>query len=316
MKINSVLGPIDHEDLGLTLVHEHLVGRSEAVTVQFPHLYSEEFIYDKAIESVKAIMARGVKTICDPTVLGLGRDIRFMERIAKDTGLQIIAATGIYTMKEIPTFFQNRTIDFMADVFIHDIEVGVQNTDIKAGFLKCGADDYGVNEDLEKVFRAVARASIKTGVPIMTHSHPVTKNGLDQIRIFEEENVPMSSIMIGHTGDTEDRDHIQEILDKGVYIGMDRYGIMPPETVNRQQVTLEFIQKGYANKLFLSQDYCCTLDWYPLDHPVVEIMKDWSMTMLLDEIIPNLEKEGVHKSDLKRIMEDNVVAWFNVASTP
>src|SRR5699024_6635207 len=162
---------------------------------QFPHLYNEEAIYKRAIDAVNKVKEHGVKTICDPTVVGIGRDVRFLERVSKETGVQVVTATGIYTFTEIHTYFQTRSINFMAAIFIRDIEVGIQGTNIKAGFLKCAADVQGITEDVEKVFRAVARAQMKTGVPIMTHSHPASKNGYKQLEIFKEEGVNPNAIM-------------------------------------------------------------------------------------------------------------------------
>ncbi|GMA63498.1 phosphotriesterase [Alicyclobacillus fastidiosus] len=308
--INTVTGPIDSSQLGYTLVHEHLLLRSEAVAVQFPHLYDDDENYRKAIEQVTAVKSRGVKTICDPTVMGVGRDIRFLERVSRETGVQVVAATGVYSYNEIPQIFQNRDIDFLADTLVRDIEVGVQNTSIKAGFLKCTADAQGITPDLEKVFRAVARAQKRTGVPIMTHSHPATENGLKQLDIFEDEGVDPRFIMIGHCGDTDDVDYITRVLDRGVFIGMDRYGQAPLPYELRNVTLLELITKGYSERMFLSQDYCCSFDWFPPEHEFYKNYPKWSMTFLLDEVIPELRSKGVTDEQISTMMYDNVQRWF------
>ncbi|RWR12624.1 phosphotriesterase [Siminovitchia fortis] len=307
--VNTVTGKVNIEDLGCTLVHEHLLLRSEMVTFQFPHLYDEEALYQKAVDGVKAVKAQGVKTICDPTVAGMGRDVRFLERVSQETGMQIITATGIYSFTEIPAHFQNRDIDYMTEALIHDIEVGIQNTSIKAGFLKCAADAEGITPDLDKVFRAVARAQKNTGVPIMTHSHPASGNGLKQLEIFIEEGVNPKSIMIGHTGDTDNLDYIHQVLDSGAYIGADRFGQPPLEFAKRYSTLLELLRQGYANRIFLSQDYCCSIDWYT-DEQVNQMVPDWSIEFLLGEVIPQLRKEGVTEEQIYTIMHENVKHWF------
>ena len=154
----------------------------------------------------------------------------------------------------------------MADLFVHDIEQGIQGTEIKAAFLKCAADEPGVTENIEKVHRAVARASVRTGAPIMAHSRPASQTAHRQIEIFEEEGADLSRVQIAHTGDTDDLDYIERVLDKGVYIGMDRYGqeiFLPIEKRNATVTAL--LERGYADRMFLSQDYCATLDWYPVE---------------------------------------------------
>lgn len=309
-EINTISGKILGSQLGCTLIHEHLRTRSESVAFQFPHLYDEEYEFGQAVEQVNEVKARGVKTICDPTVMELGRDIRFMERVGRETGMRIIAATGIYSYHYIPPHFQNRDIDYMADLFVRDIEVGVQNTSIKAGFLKCATDAQGVTSDVEKVIRAAARAHLKTGVPIMTHSHPTSGTGLMQLDILQEEGVNPKNILIGHCGDTDNIDYILKILDRGAFIGMDRYGISRRlSTENRNATVIELVRRGYADQMFLSQDYCCTLDWYP-EEVKKELNPKWSMFFLFDEVIPDLKNAGVTDSQINTMMVENVQRWF------
>lgn len=308
--INTVTGEVKSNQLGCTLVHEHLLLRSEMVAYQFPHLYDEKNIYQKALESVIEAKSRGVNTICDPTVMGIGRDVRFNQRISMETGVQIVSATGIYSFNEIPTYFQNRSINDMANIFVRDIEVGIQNTNIKAGFLKCTADEKGITPDLEKVFRAIGRAQKRTGVPIMTHSHPETRNGLKQLDILEDEEVNPKAIMIGHTGDTDNLEYIHQLLDRGVYIGMDRYGHPPLEYNKRNKTVIELIKSGFSNRIFLSQDYCCTIDSFPESHSFWKENPSRSMTFLLDDVIPELLSKGIDKEEIRKVMHDNVQRWF------
>ncbi|KKK36720.1 aryldialkylphosphatase [Mesobacillus campisalis] len=308
--INSVTGPIETSELGVTLIHEHMRVRSEAVFVQFPHLYDEEKEFAKAVEQVNKVKRLGVKTICDPTVMELGRDIRFIERISRETGVQIIAATGIYSYHYIPPHFQNRDIDYMSSLFVRDIEVGIQNTSIKAGFLKCATDAQGVTPDVEKVIRAAARAHKKTGVPIMTHSHPGSGTGISQLEILIEEGVDPSRILIGHTGDTDNLEYILSVLEYGCFIGMDRYGLTGEvPTENRNTTVIELAKKGYADRMFLSQDHCCTIDWYPEDIPQ-QMFPKWTMSFVLEEVIPELKNSGVTIQQIQMMMVDNARRWF------
>ncbi|XJZ28652.1 phosphotriesterase [Bacillota bacterium Lsc_1132] len=308
--IHSVTGPVDSSKLGLTLIHEHMRVRSESVFVQFPHLHDEEKEFAKAVAQVNKVKELGVQTICDPTVMELGRDIRFIERVARETGVQIIAATGIYTYHYIPPHFQNRDIDYMADLFVRDIEVGIQNTSIKAGFLKCAADAQGITPDVEKVIRAAARAHKRTGVPIMTHSHPGTRNGLKQLDILLEEGVNPERILIGHTGDTDNLEYILKVLDSGVFIGMDRYGLTSEcATENRNTTVIELAKQGYADRMFLSQDHCCTIDWFP-EGAAEQMFPKWTMSFVLEEVIPELKSNGVTEEQINMMMIENARRWF------
>ncbi|MFJ8063227.1 phosphotriesterase [Psychrobacillus sp. NPDC096426] len=311
MKVNSVAGELNLDDLGYTLIHEHLRTRSEAVAVQFPHLYNEQEEFELAIQQVAAVKRLGVKTIFDPTVMGLDRDVRLMERVSRETGVQIVAATGVYTFNFLPTRFAVNSIDFLAEQFVSDIEVGIQNTDIKAGFLKCATDAQGVTPDVEKVLRAVARAHLQTGLPIMTHSHPATETGLRQVEIFKEEGVNLEKVLIGHCGDTDNIEYIERVLDYGVFIGMDRYGITRILSTERRNETVKKLaDKGYANRMFLSQDYCCTTDMYKPNHLKMKAQPNWSITFLLEKVIPALMEQGVTKEQIQQMMIENVKTWF------
>jgi phosphotriesterase-related protein len=310
--INSVTGQIEIEQLGRTLIHEHLRTRSECVPVQFPRLYDAEEEYQLAMEQVVAVRNRGVKTIFDPSVMGLDRDVRFMKRVSEDSGVQIIAATGIFTFHYLPTRFMANDIDFMAEQFVKDIEEGVQNSEIKAGFLKCATEVQGLTPDVEKVLRAVARAHHRTNVPIMTHSAPSAETGLLQLQVFEEEGVELSNVLIGHCGDTDNLDYIERVLDKGAYIGMDRYGITGTITTEQRNDTVRaLIEKGYVNRMFLSQDYCCTTDRLKPDSLKKSLQPDWSMTFLLDEVIPTLLSQGVSEEEINIMMNENVKDWLS-----
>src|SRR4051794_23761036 len=155
--VETVTGPVDLDDLGITLVHEHLKLRSAPVPEEFPHLYDDDDAFRRATEVAAGLVAQGVKTICDPSCMYHGRDVRFVKRVAEESGLQVVPCTGIYTYTEIPHYFQNREADDMAEVFVHDIDTGIQGTDIKAAFLKCAVDEPGLTDGVEKVLRAAAR---------------------------------------------------------------------------------------------------------------------------------------------------------------
>ena len=191
--VQTVQGPVDASELGLTLVHEHVRFRDEAVAAQWPGRYDEQLELDAALLAVNDAKDRGVRTIVDPTAMFGGRDVNFMKQVAEQTGVRIVACTGIYSYDHLPHYFENRDVDVMADHFVEDIEIGIQGTEIRAAFLKCAADAAGVTEHVEKIHRACARASVQTGAPIMAHSMPAVGTGPRQVEIFAEEGVEMGT---------------------------------------------------------------------------------------------------------------------------
>jgi phosphotriesterase-related protein len=199
--IETVTGPIEPDALGVTLVHEHLRFRDEATAAQWSDRYDEARELERAVAAVRAAAARGVETIVDPTAMYGGRDVRFMEHVSRATDVHVVACTGIYTFDHLPEYFDTRDVDEMAGHFVGDIEDGIQGTAIKAGFLKCAADAAGVTPNVEKVHRAVARASVRTGVPIMAHTRPASATCLEQIAIFRDEGVDVGRVHLAHLGD-------------------------------------------------------------------------------------------------------------------
>jgi phosphotriesterase-related protein len=314
--VSTVQGAIEADDLGLVLAHEHVRFRDEAVAVQWPNRYDEDLELDAALVAVGAAKQKGVQTIVDPTALFGGRDVRFMKRVADQTGVRIIACTGIYSYDYLPHYFENRDVDEMADHFISDIEGGIQGTDIKAAFLKCAADAAGVTENVEKIHRAVARASVQTGAPIMAHSMPAVGTGPRQVEIFQEEGVDLARVQIAHCGDTDDLDYIEGLLEKGVYAGLDRYGLEMYLPMDRRNATAaELLRRGHAERLMISQDFCATIDWFPPEaaeeFETSGAIRNWSMTLVFDEVVPSLREQGVmDDATFQTIFVENPKRWL------
>jgi phosphotriesterase-related protein len=312
--VETVNGPLEVEELGLTLIHEHFRATDEAGRMQFPHLYDEQGEWDAAMADANAVKAHGVKTVVEPSAMFLSRDAAFSKRVADESGLNVVLATGVYTYDYLPQVLLNRDEDAIAAIFVHEIENGIQGTGIKAAFIKCAADAAGLTSTIEKLHRAAARASRQTGRPIMAHSRPAGGTGLEQMRIFEEEGVDPAKIQIAHTGDTDDLDYIDRLLDTGCWIGMDRYGLdifLPTE--RRNATVLALLENGRADRMFLSQDYCSTIDWFPLEVQAYlkanEVPK-WSMTFLFEEVIPELKERGMTDDQLNQMMVENPKVWL------
>jgi phosphotriesterase-related protein len=314
--VETVQGALDAHDLGLTLVHEHVRFRDEAVAAQWPGRYDEQLELDAALVAVRAAKDRGVQTIVDPTAMFGGRDVHFMKQVAEQTGVRIVACTGIYSYDYLPHYFANRDVDVMADHFVEDIELGIQGTGIKAAFLKCAADAAGVTENVEKIHRAVARASVQTGTPIMAHSMPAVATGPRQVEIFREEGVDMARVQIAHCGDTDDVSYIEGLIDAGVYVGLDRYGLEMYLPIDKRNATAaELLRRGHAERLMISQDFCASIDWFPLEAaPVFEAsgaIRNWSMTLVFDEVVPALREQGaLDDAGFQTIFVENPRRWL------
>jgi phosphotriesterase-related protein len=230
--------------------------------------------------------------------------------------VRIVACTGIYSYDYLPHYFENRDVDVIAEHFVADIRNGIQGTDIKASFIKCAADAPGVTEHVEKIHRAAARASLQTGAAIMAHSMPAVGTGPRQAEIFAEEGVDPSRVQIAHCGDTDDVAYIEGLIDRGVYVGLDRYGLemfLPID--KRNATTAELLRRGHAERLVISQDFCATIDWFPPEAAQVfesqGAIRNWSMTLVFDEVVPTLREQGVMDDEaFNTVFVDNPRRWL------
>ena len=311
--VQTMRGPVDSAQLGVTLMHEHIFVLSTEIMLNYPEEWGdEEQRIADAIKRMNELYSRGVNTVVDLTVVGLGRYIPRIARIAEQTPLNIIVATGLYTFNDVPFYFHLKgpgTLlegpEPMIDMFLRDIQRGIAGTTVKAGILKCATDEPGLTPGVERTLRAVAQVHRRTGVPISTHTHARKKRGLDQQRIFREEGVDLSRVVIGHSGDTTDIEYLEELIANGSYLGMDRFGIdtiLPFE--DRVNTVARLCERGHVGKLVLSHDASCFMDWVP-ERMIPAILPRWHYLHIHNDVIPALKKHGVTDHHIHTMLVDN-----------
>ncbi|HSE36267.1 MAG TPA: phosphotriesterase-related protein [Blastocatellia bacterium] len=311
--VNVVRGAIDSAQLGVTLMHEHVFVLSTEVMQNFPEQWGdEEKRVGDAVSRLNELKSRGIDSIVDLTVIGLGRYIPRIQRVAAQTDLNILVATGVYTYNDVPFYFHYQGPgtelggpELMVEMFVRDIQEGIADTGVKAAILKCATDVQGVTPGVERVLRAVAQAHRRTGVPISTHTHAHTERGLEQQRIFKEEGVDLTRVIIGHSGDTTDIHYLEKLISSGSYIGMDRFGIdvlLPFE--DRVNTVAKLCELGQADKMVLSQDASCFMDALP-EASVPVILPNWHYLHIHNDVIPALKQRGVTDQQIRTMLVDN-----------
>lgn len=294
-------------------MHEHVFIMTTEIAENYPEAWGDE---DKrvadAVNRLNELKARGVDTIVDLTVIGLGRYIPRIARVAAQTELNIVVATGLYTYNDVPMYFHYLGPgalaggpEIMTDMFVRDTEQGIADTGIKAGILKCATDEPGVTPGVERVLRAVAQAHKRIGVPISTHTHAGLRRGLEQQRIFEEEGVDLSRVVIGHSGDSTDIGYLEELIAAGSYLGMDRFGIdafLPFE--DRVNTVVQMCERGHADKMVLSHDANCYFDAIP-EELGSQMLPNWHYLHIHNDVIPALKERGVTDEQLHTMLVDN-----------
>ncbi|XOV86604.1 MAG: phosphotriesterase [Pseudomonadota bacterium] len=312
-QINTVTGPIKPEDLGFTLMHEHVMVSASGLIDHYPDLLGEDR-EARAIEALKKAKAEGIDTIVDATTFDLGRKPQLLAHVAAESGVNIINTTGWWL--DVPRFLIGVSPNQMAREFIRDVEEGFRGTDIKAGILKCAADFESVTPPLEVMARAVARAHRETGLPIMVHSYPTGQVARRQIEIFREEGVDLTRVKIDHSNDTTDVEYLKWILDQGCYLGLDRY---PGRLVSphMRTVTLKtLIDQGYGDRLCPSHDCICLAvvkerpdGTMPEEHEFAR-HNHHQYLYIHREVIPDLKEMGVSDAQIKTLFVDNPRRFF------
>ncbi len=316
-EVQTVRGPVDSAALGRTYMHEHVFVLTADVQQNYPEEWGdEEARITDAAAKLGALAAQGVRTIVDPTVIGLGRYLPRIVRVAERVPeLNIVVATGCYTYDSVPFFFHHRgpalnaalgmdVPDPMVDLFVGDIVDGITGTGVRAGMLKCAIDAEGMTPGVERVMRAVAGAHRQTGTPITVHTHPTTRTGLEVKRVLcDEEGVDPRAVVLGHSGDSTDADHLTELAEAGFVLGMDRFGITQGMTFeDRCDIVVELCRRGLASQMVLSQDAACYIDW--IDPNVLAFMPDWHYLHIHDDVLPYLRAHGVTEDQVEAMLID------------
>ncbi len=310
--IQGVLGPIDTDRLGFTLMHEHILVVSWAMRQSLPGWFDREAHVEHAVREVASARERGVDTIVDLTPINLGRDIHVIREVAERAEMQVIAATGLYWTEE--PWIAGWEIERLVEQLLPDLTDGIQGTTSRAGIIKCATDHLGVTETNRKLLELAARLHLESGVPISTHTSVAHRTGLAQQDVFEEAGVSLDRVVIGHCGDTEDLAHLEEILGRGSFIGMDRFGIdMILPTKQRVAVIAALCERGWSQQIVLSHDACCHIDWFPRE-AIAAAAPRWNFRHIPEDVIPALREAGVAEEAIRAMTVDNPRRYFETTA--
>ena len=312
-QVPTFRGPLQPDGLGETLVHEHLFVRNPELEMNLPDgEWRADDAVETAVRGLTELYELGIRTVVDLTVPGLGRDVGLVSRVAERVRVNLVAATGWYTANVLPVFFQfhgpGRPIDGpdpLVDLFVRDIRDGIAGSAVRAGMLKVMTDVDGITPDLARVLTAAAIAHGETGVPITTHSHPASRNGLDQQAFLADRGVPLDRIIIGHSGDTEDLDYLRELMDNGSTIGMDRFGMEHVLTDERRVKTvLRLLELGYADRMVLSHDAAFYSHVTPPSWRATAAPR-WRIDTISRHILPMLREGGASDAVIDQMLIHN-----------
>lgn len=291
MGIMTVNGVIPKEKLGITTPHEHALidisnqypgdrtpgctGWDGKVAPQHyealrndPYALRDNLMLDDqelAIQEVALFAKAGGNTFVDVTLPSIGRDVDFLVRLSRETGLQVVAATGYYTADAHPAKVQTMSVEELAEEMICDLTVGMDGTNRKAGIIGEIGTSFELLAEEIRTLQASAIAHKETGAPVMVHLSPWAKHGLAVLDILEAGGVDPARVCLCHTDILLDVAYMKAIMDRGAYLEFDNfgkefpngtaYGRFPKDT-ERVEVLCQLLRDGYADRILLSCDVC------------------------------------------------------------
>jgi phosphotriesterase-related protein len=307
--VETVRGPVEVDRLGPTLAHEHVFVLQAEALQNYGHLWGasywdEEARVADAIEKLSALRAGGIETIVDPTAPGLGRYIPRIERINAEVNLNIIVATGVYAFLELPNFLAYRSPEAIAEIFVREIRVGIDDTGVKAALLKCAVEQHGIVGDVPKILAAVALAANETGAPVMVHTNAAVQTGRLALEALTAAGVDPTRIVIAHAGDSNDLTYLRAIAETGATLGFDRFNIehFNPDA-DRIKTLTALVAEGYGGQIHLSHDAACFYDFMTGDPNFADEQPDY--LHISKTILPALLEAGVTQEQIDQMLVSN-----------
>ena len=312
--VETVLGPVGLAELGPTLMHEHVFVLDQEALQNYGHAWGasywdEEVRVADAVAKLQRLRDSGIRTIVDPTAPGLGRYIARIQRVNAEVDLNIIVASGVYAFLELPSFLAYRSDDALIELFVREIREGIDDTGVKAAFLKCAVEEHGVIADVPRILSVVAATAIETGVPVMVHTNAPAKTGLLALDALMKAGVDPKRIVIAHMGDSNDLDYIRAIADTGASIGCDRFNIehFNPDA-NRIETLTAILAEGYADRVHLGHDAACFFDFMFENPYFADEHADY--LHISTKILPALLANGVTQEQIDQMLVENPQRFF------
>jgi phosphotriesterase-related protein len=312
--VNTVLGPIPAEELGIVAVHEHVGYGMPGSELDTRWWKTPEERYAETVPKLRQFHDHGGGTFVDATGICNGRDVDYYRSLSAKTGVHIVACTGFVGGDTALPFFERASVDYLAAQFTHEITVGIGGTGARAGVIKVGVSRGGRMTDLDKrIYRAAARAALATGVPILTHLAIDAENA---IAIFTEEGLPLDRVLFGHVDDGVNAEKTRDtwIAEQGGRVGFDTFGYEteledPPFWARPRKERLDhflrFIGQGHLDKALASADANCS----PLGWPGV---KGHTVNYIFEDLIPDLRDAGLDEAAITTIFETNPADFLSI----
>ncbi len=291
--IQTVRGQIKPSELGMTLIHEHIMVDFIGADRVSKDRYDADEVFDVMLPYLEEIKALGVTGFGDCTPMYLARDAQLLARLAEAVDMNIITNTGLYKEPYLPQDAFQKSADELAQIWIGEMENGIEDTGIKPGFIKIAVNPGNLIPIQQKIVRAAARTSLATGMTIASH----TANGIaamEELDILTEEGLPLNKFIFVHAASESDQEYHFRAAERGAWVEYD--GISKAQADRNIQLIIGMLEKGYEDNLLLSQD----AGWYNVGQPGGGNIRGY--TYLVEEFIPLMKNSGISQDTIDKLM--------------
>lgn len=302
--IQTVCGKIEASELGVTLAHEHLMVDLSGVRGDMDTKFNEESDIDLIVTEILEAKKLGAQSVIEVSTNDMGRNVMGLKKISERTGLHIVAATGFYLDSYHPSSIRELSAEKIAEIFLHDLKDGIGDTGIKAGVIGEVASGTEMTASERNVLNAAAIAGRAFGCAVTTHCQLGTL-AEEQIAIFQNHDMNLHKVILGHMDLADSMDYYREVLATGVNIGFDTVGKTAYLSDEARADNLSrLIDEGYASQIVLSEDIS--------RKSYMKCSGKAGYAAVLGRFIPMLKERHVSEEMIHKMLVENPARIFDI----
>lgn len=304
--IMTVSGPLEEEEMGLTLIHEHFLVDFIGADSTGDHRWEKDEVVKKVLPYLLEAKKYGVKTILECTPAYLGRDPELLKMLSDTSGINIITNTGFYGAvndKYVPEFAFDIDVDSMAAIWVKEYKDGIAHSGIRPGFIKISVDSDSVLSSIdEKIVKAAIQVHLETGLTIVSHTGPDAP-ALAQLRLLEEADLSSAAWVWTHaqSGTTEG---LIAAGKRKAWISID--DISKDNIQERVDLLVKLKSAGLLKQILISHD----AGWYKPDEPNGGDFRGF--TDIFNFLIPVLKEKGFDQKEINQLLIYNPLDAFSI----
>ena len=307
--VQTTQGPLPASGRGVVLPHEHIFTDLRGPTTPGYGQADADDVVRVMKPRLTEAVGQGVGLMVECSSIGVGRNVPALRRLAEESGLAVVVPTGVYGRANYaPPEYRSMSEDDLTALFIKELREGIEDTSVRAGFIKIATSDTGMTKLEETILRAAGRAAVATDAAVASHTVSGS-TAKKQVDILDSISPAIRFIWV-HAQAERTRKWHRDLAARGVFIELDALGWSPGEDTAFITAIKELVVAGYADRILLSHD----AGWYQPGQPNGGTQKPY--TYLTKTFVPKLRNAGVDPAVVQMITEENPIRAFAFLTAP